>query len=100
MCLALRNTLRRGCSEVPLIFLRMRSFLRSRPTICIAIVVVSLPALPVLVYEHEDSRIKSLLAAGLRGLASLLADLLALVANALATVGLRRTKATDLGGGL
>src|ERR1700722_13516614 len=77
MCFALRKTLRRGLSEVPLIFRRMRSFLRSRPTIRIAMA--------------------SLTSAGLRGLARLLADLLALITNALAPVGLRRTESANLG---
>src|SRR5580700_113938 len=76
MCLALRKTLRRGFSDVPLIFWRMRSFLRSRPTIRIAM--ASLPS------------------AGLGGLARLLADLLALISHALAAVRLRRPEAPDL----
>src|SRR6516165_1541815 len=79
MCFALRNTLSRGRSAVPLIFRRIRSFRRSRPTICIAMASLS---------------------SGLRGLARLLADLLALVAHALAPVRLGRPEAADLGGGL
>src|SRR5579859_2099772 len=79
MCFALRNTLRRGRSAVPLIFRRIRSLRRSRPTICIAM---------------------ASLASGLRGLARLLADLLALVAHSLAAIRLRRPEAPDLGGGL
>src|SRR5580693_2170378 len=76
---ALRKTLRRGWSEVPLIFRRMRSFLRSRPTICMAMLLAS---------------------ARLRGLAGLLADLLALVPHALAAVGLGWAEAADLRGRL
>src|SRR5580693_8402183 len=79
MCFALRKTLRRGRSAVPLIFRRIRSLRRSRPTICIAM--ASLPS-------------------GLRGLARLFADLLTLVAHALAAVGLGRPEAADLGGSL
>src|ERR1035438_4419463 len=79
MCRALRNTLRRGLSAVPLIFRRILSFRRSRPTICIAM--ASLPS-------------------GLRGLARLFADLLALIPHALATVRFRRPEPSDLGGGL
>src|ERR1700722_11705354 len=76
MCFALRKTLRRGLSDVPLIFWRMRSFLRSRPTIRIAM--ASLPS------------------AGLGGLARLLADLLALIAHALAPVRLGGPEGADL----
>src|SRR5580698_1552906 len=79
MCFALRKTLRRGLSAVPLIFRLIRSFLRSRPTICIAM--ASLPS-------------------GLRGLARLFADLLTLIAHALASVRLRRPEAADLRGRL
>src|SRR5580704_9351057 len=79
MCFALRKTLRRGRSAVPLIFRRIRSLRRSRPTICIAM--ASLPS-------------------GLRGLARLLAHLLALVAHALASVRLRRPEAANLCGRL
>src|SRR6185312_13916297 len=79
MCFALRKTLRRGRSAVPLILRRMRSFLRSRSTTCIAM---------------------ASLTSGLRGLARLLADLLALVAHALAAVRLRRAEAPDLRGRL
>src|SRR5277367_2970026 len=79
MCFALRKTLRRGRSAVPLILRRIRSFRRSRPTICIAMASLS---------------------SGLRGLARLLADLLALIAHALASIRLRRPEAADLGGRL
>src|SRR5438034_6212678 len=86
MCLAVRKTVRRGFSTVPDIFLRMRSLRRSRPTILIAMAKISYGLLGRL--------------AALAGLARLLADLLALVANALAAVGLRRTEAADFGGRL
>src|SRR5579884_520083 len=55
-----------------------------------------LPALT----SHDLHRHGSLPSAGLRGLARLLADLLALVTHALAAVRLRRTEAADLRGGL
>src|ERR1022692_2566016 len=103
MCFALRNTLMRGRSEVPFILLRMRSFLRSRPTIRIAIVVVSYSlrvtraACTCTGARDEQS---SLAAARLRRLAGFLADLLALVAHTLAAVGLRGPEAADLRGGL
>src|ERR1700755_45306 len=79
MCLLLRKTLRRGRSAVPLILRRILSFRRSRPTTCIAMASLS---------------------SGLRGLARLFADLLALIAHALAAVGLRGTETADLGRGL
>src|SRR5512143_2833482 len=95
MCLALRNTVRRGRSAVPFTFLRMRSLRRSLPTIFMAMVASSLSreAAP------RAARYELLLAA-LARLARLLADALAAVADALAAVRLRRAEAADLRGGL
>ena len=87
MCFALRKTLRRGCLGRPVDLL---------PD-------AQLPALaPHDSHRHRRrSYLPPLLAsAGLRGLARLLADLLALVADTLAAVGLRRPEAADLGGRL
>src|SRR5438128_1833152 len=77
MCLALRNTLRRGRSIVPLTPLRTRSLRRSRPSSFRGAAVMSLACL-----------------------SGLLADLLALVTHALAAVRLWRAERADLGGRL
>src|SRR5262245_11265110 len=97
MCFALRNTVRRGRSVVPLTFLRMRSLRRSLPTILMPMVVSPrvrrrAGRLPL--------RTQELLLTALARLARLLAHALAAVANALAAVGLRRPEAADLGRGL
>src|ERR1700735_2979555 len=115
MCFALRKTLRRGRSRVPLILRRMRSFLRSRPTICIAMVSRPSSCFPrssesrcrrrrrcrvSTARAHEsfpDLWLLELLPALRGSLAGLLADLLALVANALPPVRLRRPEAAELG---
>src|SRR5260221_11420597 len=81
MCLAVRKTVRRGFSTVPESFYLIRRLRRSGPTILIAM---------------ADSLLLLGRLAALAGLARLLADLLSLVANALAAVGLRRTETANL----
>src|SRR4051812_10176177 len=88
MCLLERKTVRRGCAGVPLILRRMRSLRRSRPTIRMAMMS------PYLILECLD--LFRACAGALCGLAGLLADLLALVANAFAAVRLRRAEPADL----
>ena len=77
MWLLLRNTDKRGRSAVPEIFLRMRSLRLARPLADFDMLCSLLP-----------------------GLAGLLPDLLAHVADALTVVGLRRTLAADMRGEL